>query len=138
MRFKLFISRREDAADCSGAKRFRFTVVDLDEAKDYPLNFVCMLPLRLELAENRSSKFVSVFGDGSLNLARKLLVDALKIEDDVAVRSEIERRLKMLETDCSREKKCVSCGSMFQVDSKKRFKQRFCEVCIKRKFGSRE
>jgi hypothetical protein len=48
LRFKLCISRREDVADSSGGKRFRFAVVDLDRAKDYPLNFVCMLPLREE------------------------------------------------------------------------------------------
>ena len=48
LRFKLRISRREDGADYSGGKRFRLAVVDLDRAKDYPLNFVCMLPMKID------------------------------------------------------------------------------------------
>jgi hypothetical protein len=138
LRFKLCISRREDVADSSGGKRFRFAVVDLDRAKDYPLNFVCMLPLRVSFDERKACIFSGVFGDRSLEMAKKLLVDALKVEADSDVKAEIERRLKLLEPESLIKKICVSCGKTFQADPKKRSNQRFCEDCIKRKFGSRE
>jgi hypothetical protein len=138
LRFKLCISRREDVADSSGGKRFRFAVVDLDRAKDYPLNFVCMLPLRIDPCKEERSVFVRVFGDKSLEVAKQLLVDALKVEDDSDVKVEIERRLKLLDPESACEKICVSCGKTFQADpTKKKSKQRFCEACLRRRFGDR-
>ena len=38
----------DDAEDYSAARRFRFAAVDLDKGKNYPLNFVCMLPMRID------------------------------------------------------------------------------------------
>jgi hypothetical protein len=100
--------RREDVADCSVGKRFRFAVVDLDRAKDFPLNFVCMLPLRVSLDERKACIFSGVFGDRSLEMAKKLLVDALKVEADSDVKAEIGRRLKLLEPDSLiKEDMCV-------------------------------
>jgi hypothetical protein len=126
----------DDLRDYSDGKRFRFAVVDLDKARKYPLNFVCLLPTRLDPGQAKGSKFSEVFGDQSADVAKKLLAEALKREDDVDVKSEIERRLRIFEPDRFMEKKCVSCGRVFQADSKKRFKQKLCEDCIKRKIGS--
>ena len=138
MRAKLHVAINDNAPDYAAGKRFRFAVIDLDKAKSYPVNFVCLLPTRLGSNESKASKFVEVFRDRSSEMAKGLLTDALKREDDAAIRNEIERRLRLLDPDRFKEKKCVSCGRMFQVDVKKRFKQKFCEDCIKKKFGSRE
>jgi hypothetical protein len=137
LRFTLRISRCENGVDYSGGKRFRLAVVDLDRAKDYPLNFVCMLPLRIDPCKREVSAFVRFFGDKSLELAKELLVDALKAEDDSDVKVEIERRLKLLDPESACEKTCVSCGKIFQADPKKKSKQRFCEACLRRRFGDR-
>jgi hypothetical protein len=138
LRFRLHVSRRDDAVDYSGGKRFLFAVVDLDRAKDYPLNFVCMLPLRVGSGGKEPNTFMRVFGDKSLEMAKKLLVDALEAEDDSDVKGEIERRLKLLEPKPVREKVCVSCGKIFQAESRKGFKQKFCPECMKKKFASRK
>ncbi len=114
-----------------------FTVINLDRAKDYPLNFVCILPLKLGSHENKTTIFGRLFGDKSLESAKALLTDALRSEGDEDVRSEIERRLKLLDPESAREKTCASCGKMFHANPNKKFKQRFCEDCIRKKFGSR-
>jgi len=138
MRFSLRLSRFDNSADYSVGKRFRFAVVDLDKAKDYPLNFVCMLPSQLSPKGKGVSVFVNVFGDRSLEMAKGLLLDALEMESDVEVRAELGRRLKLLEPKAVDQKKCDACGNLFQPRRSKRFKQRFCQECVKKKFGSRE
>ena len=138
MRFRLHVSRLDDARDYSGGKRFRLAVVDLDRTKDYPLNFVCMLPLRIGSDGKEPNVFTRVFGDKSLEVAKKLLVDALEAEDDSDVKAEIEMRLKLLEPKPVCEKACVSCGKLFQAEPRKGFKQKFCPECFKKKFAGRK
>jgi len=48
MRAGLLLCKYNDAEDYSVGRRFRFAVVDLDKGKNYPLNFVCMLPMRMD------------------------------------------------------------------------------------------
>lgn len=138
MRFRLHVSRHDDAGDYSGGKRFRFAVVDLDRAKDYPLNFVCMLPLRISSYGKEPNTFMRFFGNKSLEVAKKLLVDALEEEDDSDVKGEIERRLKLLEPKPVCEKVCVSCRKLFRAEPRKGFKQKFCPECLKKKFAGRK
>jgi hypothetical protein len=137
LRLKLRISEFDNVADYSGGKRFRFAVVDLDRGRDYPLNFVCLLPLNIKPEVKSVSIFRKVFGEESLPVAKSLLADALKREDEAEVRGEIERRLKLLEPKPVFEKTCVSCGKTFQAVSRKGFKQRFCPACLKKRFGDR-
>jgi hypothetical protein len=75
-------------------------VVDLDKSKRYPLNFVCVLPRYFRILEKRSSKFAKIFGEKSLNLAKKLLVDAQKEEDDPQIKTVINKRIKAIEIQC--------------------------------------
>jgi hypothetical protein len=97
-----------------------------------------MLPLRIASNGKEPNTFMRVFGDKSLEVAKKLLVDALEAEDDSDARGEIERRLKLLEPKHVCEKTCVSCGKIFQAQPRKGFKQKYCPECLKKKFGSRE
>ena len=97
MRVGLFLCRYDGSEDYSVARRFRFAVVDLDKCKNYPLNFVCMLPLRVSADGKAASVFVKIFGDKSVEQARALLTGALETESDSEVKAEIARRLKLLE-----------------------------------------
>jgi hypothetical protein len=98
-----------------------------------------MLPSQISLdKKNHSSIFLGVFGDKSLELARELLTGALETEDDSEVKAEIERRLKLLEPKPVVQVECRACGKLFQPRRVRRFKQRFCPECLKKKFGSRE
>lgn len=138
MRLRLQVSEREGAEDYSERKLFRFAVVDLDKAKGYPLNFVCMLPMRISLDLRAPNVFTSVFGSESLDVAKGLLVDALKREDDPGVREEVKRRLKLLEPKGVGEIRCSGCGRLFRPRRVRRFQQNFCKECMRKKFGSRE
>jgi hypothetical protein len=138
MRVGLHLCRRDDAEDYSVGKRFRFAVVDLDKAKSYPLNFVCMLPTKINAGGKSQSVFLQVFGDKSVEQARALLTGALETEDDSEVKAEITRRLKLLEPNPISQVKCSGCGKLFQPRRVRKYRQNSCEECMKKKFGSRE
>ena len=72
----------------------QLVVVDLDKGKRYPLNFVCVLPRYFRILEKRSSKFAKLFGEKSLHMARKLLVDASHREEDPEIKTVIKKRIK--------------------------------------------
>jgi formylmethanofuran dehydrogenase subunit E len=73
-----------------------------------------------------------------LEQAASLLKAALEQEDDSEVKAEIERRLKLLEPKGGNQIECSNCGKLFQPRRIRRFKNNFCEECIKKRFGSQE
>ncbi len=77
-------------------KSFRFAVINSNKSKSYPQNFVCMLPANLGTVKT-DSVFVQVFKENSLEQAKALLIAALKKETDSEVKTEIKRRLMLLE-----------------------------------------
>jgi hypothetical protein len=92
MRLCLQIFERDGGKGYSSVRRFSFAVIDLDKAEVYPLNFVCMLPMQLSSDRKTESAFVKVFGDKRVEVAQKLLLEALGRENDHEVKAEIERR----------------------------------------------
>ena len=138
MRLCLQVSERDGGKGYSSVRRFSFAVIDLDKAETYPLNFVCMLPMKLSADVETESAFVKVFGDKRVEVAQKLLLEALGRENDHEVKAEIERRLKLLEPKPDVEKRCLVCGKLFQAQPRKRFKQKYCPECVKKKFGNRK
>ena len=70
-------------------------VVDSNISKPYPLNFVCMFPLPHGLCRGHSA-FRKLFGEDSIPLAKKLLTKALAKERDLEIKTEIGKRLKLL------------------------------------------
>ena len=97
MRAGLLLCKYDNTEVYSVARRFRFAVVDLDKGKNYPLNFVCVLPTKIDADGKPQSVFLQIFGDKSMEQARALLTGALESEDDIEIKAEIERRLKLLE-----------------------------------------
>lgn len=96
MKLSLSIFKREELNDYSNKKRIRFAVVDLDRSKEYPINFVCILPKQIKENGGHYTKFERKFGDESLDLAKKLLKRSLKAENDWEVKEEIRERLELL------------------------------------------
>lgn len=134
MRLQIF---KQDTTDYySLRKSFRFAVVDFNKSQSYPSNFVCILPVQLG-AGKTDSIFLQVFGDRSLKQAKELLTGALETEADSEVKVEIERRLKLLDAKTVNQIKCSACGKLFQPRRIRRFKNNFCQECMKKKFGSR-
>jgi len=121
----------------SQSYHIRFAIVDLDKSQDYPSNFVCMLPQRVSGNSKQYSVFVKVFGDHSLELAKRLLTEALETEDDLEIRAEIEKRLRWLEPKPV-QIKCRVCGKLFEPRIIGRFKQKTCQECRQEKNSGRE
>ena len=92
-----------------------------------------MLPVQIKKSKNENI-FQKLFRK-SVEQAKLLLIDALKNVDDSQVRSEIEHRLKLLNSTDVIEIKCSNCGELFLSRRIRRFKNNFCEDCMKKNFG---
>jgi len=124
--------------DESLAKTYRFAVLDLSKSKDYPANFICMLPLKVDQRKGKTlNVFGELFGEKSLDLAIGLLKDALKSESDVEVKIELERRLNLIDPSKVNIVKCSRCKKTFQPNKIRKHKQNFCDDCFKTRFGRR-
>ena len=137
MKCQLCILKHDELPDWSMGQRLRFAVVNLDGGKDYPLNFVCLLPRRLNFKGSKLTEFEKLFGSESVEIARKLLTEALETERDEEVKDEIDLRLKFLDPELTRRRICPSCGKSFLGNSKKTWKKSFCAECGKKRFGYR-
>jgi hypothetical protein len=130
--FKLRIFKREYTNDHVAWNHLRFAVVDLRKAKDYPSNFVSMLPMRIDSDGKMPSIFTKFFGPKSLETARRLLTEALKTEDDSEIKAEITRRLNLLEPNPVIQIKCLVCKKFYQTQKERARKQKICPKCMKR------
>jgi len=77
----------------------QLVVVDLDKGKQYPLNFVCILPRYLRLLERRSSNFAKIFGEKSVCIAKNLLDEAKHREEDPEIQKVINKRIKAISSE---------------------------------------
>ncbi len=96
-----------------------------------------MLPMEVRKGKSETG-FGRVFGENSVEQAKLLLTAALKTVDDSEVRVEIERRLRLLESKQVNQIKCSGCGKLFQPRRKRRFKNNFCEECMKKRLARRD
>ena len=78
MKLRLYISKKDDMKDYSQGRYIRFAVIDLDKSRSYPANYVCMLPQQPRANGKSHNVFSNLFGNDSLELAKRLLSKALK------------------------------------------------------------
>lgn len=127
-----------DAAGRHLGKTYRFAVMDYSRSRRYPENFVCMLPAKVDQGKEKiANVFGTLFGDKSLDFAVGLLNEALKSESDVEVKTEIKRRLKLLDLKQVGLVQCSDCKKPFQPAKMRRYKQPFCSECYRKRFGAR-
>jgi hypothetical protein len=132
MNFELRIFKRDYASNHPAWTHLRFAVVDLDKSKNYPANFVSMLPMKIDSDGKMPSIFTKFFGNRSLVTARCLLTEAMKTEADAEIKAEIARRLNLLESDPVIQIKCRVCKKFFPAQKENGFKQKICPKCRKR------
>jgi hypothetical protein len=137
LNLKLHIIKRDDLEDYSQRHRFCFAVIDLSKSESYPSNYVCMLPVNIGKS-NDQNIYGKIFGEKSTEQAKGLLADALKVVEDSEIKREVERRIKLLDPKKVTQIKCCSCGKLFLPRRIRRFRNNFCEDCMKKKFGRRE
>jgi len=137
MKLRLYVSKKDDVRDYSQGRYIRFAVVDLDKSKKYPANYVCMLPQQPSANGKPSNVFSKVFGKDSVELAKRLLTKTLRAESDSEIKAEIKRRLKLLEPKLAIQVKCCVCGKFFEPE-RRRFKQKVCQKCTRKKHVSQK
>ena len=99
MNLKLYVLKRKRRKYGEIITQTYFAIVDSDNLKGYPSNFVCTLPLRAESYEPRTqytSTFMIIIGQGSIARAMELLNEALVKENDPLIVKAIEKRLELL------------------------------------------
>jgi|GEM_PF-3460048 hypothetical protein len=96
MKPSLFLLKKEVGRTIENPKTVvHFVIVDSQTPKDYPLNFVCVLP-NVQGLVNGHTTFSRLFGKESVPLAKRLLAKALKKESDLEIKSQVGQRLKMI------------------------------------------
>lgn len=138
MKLKLQIFTQDNVEGNNVGRHYRFAVVDADKSKTYPSNFLCMLPSQISADQKKNNVFSKMFGDKSEEQAKTLLTHALAAENDLDIRNEIERRLKLLDPKQANQIKCSSCGKVFQPHRIKKFKRNYCQDCMNKKYGNRQ
>jgi hypothetical protein len=98
---------------------------------------VCMLPLQPRANGKAHNVFSELFGNDSLERAKRLLSKALKTENDSEIKAEIEKRLKLIEPKPAVQVKCRVCGNFFEP-RRRRFKQKICQECTRKKYASQK
>ena len=97
MRPSLYLLKKQNGrTEVTLKTEVQVVVVDLDRSKDYPLNFVCVLPQTAILPGKHANIFGKIFGSSSLEVAITLLKLALKRGKDDEIREELAKRLKIL------------------------------------------
>ncbi|MGD0645688.1 MAG: hypothetical protein ABSA75_12355 [Candidatus Bathyarchaeia archaeon] len=97
MRPRLYMLKKQNGrTEVTMETEVQVVVVDLDRSKEYPLNFVCVLPQITGSLGKHSNIFSKIFGASSLDVARKLLQRSFRREKDSEIREELTKRLKAL------------------------------------------
>jgi hypothetical protein len=107
-----------------------FSVVDLDRAKTYPQNFICVLPKSINVRSKNQNRFVELFSKNSLILAKDLLNNLLKSNKNIEIEREIKQRLRLLDSKSVLTFKCHNCGSLFEPYEPEYKYQNICLKCI--------
>ena len=132
MTFDLIIFKGEYDRGYHAWNHLRFAVVDLNRSKDYPANFVSMLPMRIDSNGKIPSAFTKLFGNKSSKIARGLLTASLKKEHGSEIKAEIKRRLNLLEPNPLIYIKCRVCKKFFKTQKERAHNQKICPECMKR------
>jgi hypothetical protein len=130
MNLELYITKHYGLKYRSKGTQVKFAVIDKDKSPNYPQNFLCLLPKKLNPNLKLKHKFIDLFGNKSPQLAYNLLKEALENEDDLDVIKAIQSRLKEIKT-LENHSKCRICGNAFS-SNKKYGPSRMCASCRNR------
>ena len=130
MKLKLLITKREITHHNTIIKtKYLFAVIDLDRSKQYPQNFVSVLPKNIKAIVKPANIFEEIFGNQSLEMANQLLKKALRTRPDSETAKAIRERLKLLDPQLHNTSKCENCGKSLKQSKKKFRPYKFCFKC---------
>ena len=127
MKLKLRITEKETKNHIN--TQHYFTVIDTDISKQYPQNFVSVLPRNIKTLAKPSSIFEGLFGNKSLEMAKQLLEKALKSRPNSETKISIRERLKLLDLKPVNKNQCQNCGKSINQSKSKYRVYNFCYEC---------
>jgi hypothetical protein len=134
MKLRLHVTKKR-TRDFLKPPHMRFAVVDLDISKEYPKNFVCILPVKVNPKASKPTKFHKKFKDQSQELIKKLLKQTLRKTDDQDIKKEIRKRLKRLKTNSATKRKCKDCGKLIEISKRRYGRHKLCQECYRKKYS---
>ena len=138
MNLKLHITKNYNIKDYTKPGHIRIAVVDKDISKDYPANFVCMLPKTFNPNATIQNKFQEKYGPKSKEIIKKLLDQELKTEDDQVIKKELLARLKLIDPKSKNMVKCNVCGEEFKSKKYRYGKQKTCYDCKAKRYENED
>jgi len=135
MKLQLYITKRETKHYNTRIKtKHLFAVIDLDKSKQYPQNFVSVLPKKINAIVKPANIFEELFGNKSLELANQLLKKALKTRPDLETSQAIRERIKLLYPQQHNKTKCEKCGKSIKQSKRKYRPYKFCFECHSKRY----
>ena len=137
MNLSLHIEKNYNIKDYLKSSHIRLAVIDLDKSKDYPANFVCILPRTNNPNAKTQNKFQEKYGSKSQKIIKKLLEQALKTADDQNIKKELLARLKLIDPKPKNMVKCNVCGEDFKSRTFRYGKQKTCYECKTKRYTNK-
>jgi len=130
MNLQLLITKKEYSYYNTRTKaKHLFAVIDLDKSKQYPRNFVSVLPMHINAIVKPSNVFERLFGNESLKIANKLLHEAIKSRPDFETAEAIRKRIELLACQLNDKIKCQNCGNTIKQSRRRIKPYKFCYEC---------
>ena len=130
MNLKLLITKKEIRHYNTKTKtKHLFAVIDLDKSKQYPQNFVSVLPKTIKAIVKPANAFEGIFGNKSLDIANQLLKKALRSRPDSETTQAIRERLELIDPILHNKTNCKNCGKSIKQPKKTYRPYKFCFEC---------
>jgi hypothetical protein len=129
MKLGLHVEKNFNRKNYKNGRNIVFAVINLCKPRKFPANYVCLLPKKINLKAKQQTKFSNMFKEKSKCIAKQLLTQALKDEDECIVRKEIKYRLSLLGLKQMRWTLCLDCGRVLNVERSEVRKYNVCFWC---------
>jgi len=130
LNLQLQITKREITHHSTIIKtKHLFAVIDLDKSKQYPQNFVSILPRSIKVTVKPANIFEELFGNESLETAKQLLEKALAKRPNTETTIAIKERLKLLNPKLLNKSKCQNCEKPIKQKKQSFRPYKFCYEC---------
>jgi hypothetical protein len=138
MKLSLHITKNYNVKDYTKPGYIRIAVIDKDISKQYPSNYVCILPRTINPNARIPNKFQKKYGDKSPELMKKLIKQALDIVEDQDIKKELLARLKILNPKPKNLAKCNICGKEFKPRRYDYRLRKTCYSCLNKSRSSKK
>ena len=134
MRLALYITKNLNIKDYTKPAHIKIAVIDKDISKQYPTNYVCILPRTINPNSKTPNKFQKIYGKQSQELVEKLIKQVLDTIEDQDIKNELLARLKLLNPKPKNLVKCKVCGKEFKAKRYNYRRQKTCYECKTKKY----